>query len=144
MTPDYTKTIFEIQKLKKTTTMKKATTFQKSCIAIILFFGIALNSVFAQTPLFTQNFNSSSTLSNYINSSSPNNGQFNAITTSSGMTASITGSALQFVRTSGTGSFSRTTNFSQIPSGIIYKFDLNVTASSQTGTVARWQVGDGF
>lgn len=144
MTPDYNRTIFEIQKLKKTTTMKKATTFQKSCIAIILFFGIALNSVFAQTPLFTQNFNSSSTLSNYINSSSPNNGQFNAITTSSGMTASITGSALQFVRTSGTGSFSRTTNFSPIPSGIIYKFDLNVTASSQTGTVARWQVGDGF
>jgi hypothetical protein len=136
--------LFEFTTIKKLLTMKTKTTFQKSCLAILFFLGIALQNVKAQTPLFSQNFNSSSTLSTYINSSSPSIGQFNAITTSSGTTASITSSALQFVRTGGTGSFSRTSNLSPVPSGIIYKFDLNVTASSNTGTVARWQVGSGF
>jgi hypothetical protein len=136
--------IFETTKIKKQGIMKTKTNFKKVSFAILLFIGIAMKSALAQTPLFSQNFNSSSTLSTYI-SSSPSNGQFNAITATGGPTATITGNALQFVRSgNGTASFVRTTNFSPVPQGIVYKFDLTVSTSSSTNSVARWQVGDGF
>lgn len=135
---------FENQNAKKQKTMKTSETFKKVYLALCLIIAIAAKNANAQTPLFSQNFNSSSTLSNYV-SGSPNNGQFNAITVSGGPTATITANALQFVRSgAGTASFSRTTNFSPVPLGIIYKFDLTISNSSSTNTVARWQVGDGF
>ncbi len=140
-----TSSIFETTKIKKENIMRTKTTLTKVCIAFLLLLGTAMKSALAQTPLFTQNFNSSSTLSTYINSSSPSNGQFNAISVSGGPTATITGNALQFVRSgAGTASFARTSNFSPVPQGIIYKFDLTVTNNSSSSEVAVWQIGDGF
>ncbi len=103
----------------------------------------------ANTSLFSQDFQSSSTLANYINASSPDHGQFNAITNSGGSnTITINGNALQFIRasTGTTMSFSRSTNLSTpVPGAIIYKFDLNIAnITSNGGTGIYFQVGNNF
>ncbi len=136
---------FEAIQFKNENARTRVKGMRTICLTILSVILLGAVNVQAQTPLFSQNFTSSSTLSSYINSSSPSNGQFNAITVSGGPTATITSNALQFVRSgAGTASFSRTTNLSPVPLGIIYKFDLTVVNSSSTGTVARWQVGAGF
>jgi len=96
--------------------------------------------------LFSQDFASSTTLSTYVNSGSPTIGQFNAVTVSGSSTASTATNALQFTRGSGTTSYTRSTNFSTIPSALIYEFDLNVsgTPSGNVSQVATWQVGSGY
>jgi len=96
--------------------------------------------------LFQQDFSASGTLSDYISASSPTAGQWNAISTSgAGTTVGIVGNALQFVRTSNLGSFSRTTDFSGPPTSMICKFDLTVSGNSvATTTAAVWQMGTNF
>jgi len=98
--------------------------------------------------IFNQNFTSSTTLSDYV-STTPNNGQFNAISTSgAGTVISINttgGNKLRFARTGNAGTYSRTTDFSPVPTSMIYKFDLTVSGNNAAQTTAAvWQVGDGF
>ena len=100
--------------------------------------------------LLQQDFSSSTTVASYV-SATPTNTQFNSISSSgAGVVVSInaTGSnKLRFDRTAGAnaGSYSRTTDFSPIPTSIMYQFDLTVsgTTTSQT-TAAVFQVGSGF
>lgn len=115
----------------------------KKIILLIMLVTLSFNSWGQE--LFNQDFNSSSTLSNYI-SASPNNGQFNSITVSGTSTATIESNALRFTRGNGTTSFTRSTNFSPSTNAIIYKFNLTVTGTpgSNAGNVARWQIGNGY
>lgn len=95
--------------------------------------------------IFSQDFSSSSTVSDYV-SATPNSGQWNAISTSGGgTTVSISGGALQYSRTANAGAFSRTTDFTPTPIALIYRFDLAISGNTvaQT-TAATWQVGTGF
>lgn len=98
-----------------------------------------------QVVYFSQNFNSSSTVSHYV-STTPSTGQFNSISSSgAGTVVSITNSKLQFARTGNAGSFSRTTNFSPVPAVVVYSFKLSVTGNSAAQTTAAvFQVGSGF
>ncbi|QEK50246.1 T9SS type A sorting domain-containing protein [Pedobacter aquae] len=116
---------------------------------ILLFLLGLSNSVLAQTTIFSQDFSSSAVVADYV-SATPNSGQFNAIGAPSGANnnINITNSKLNFTRGSasgGGGTFSRTTDFSPVPSIIIYKFDLEVT-NNLLGitTAAVFQVGSGF
>jgi len=121
----------------------KTIQIMKKIILLIMLVTLSFNSWGQE--LFNQDFNSSSTLSNYI-SASPNNGQFNSITVSGSSTATIASNALRFTRGSGTTSFTRSTNFSPSTNAIIYKFNLTVTGTpgSNVGNVARWQIGNGY
>ncbi|MDE3235148.1 MAG: T9SS type A sorting domain-containing protein [Bacteroidota bacterium] len=109
---------------------------------------LCLLTATANAQLLKQDFSSSSSLSSYVNNSSPSNGQFNAIGSSgSSVTVSVQSNKLRFVSTGGInkGSFSRTTDFSPVPSAIIYKLDLAVSGSATAATsVAVFQVGSGF
>jgi hypothetical protein len=95
--------------------------------------------------IFSQDFSSSSIVSDYVNAA-PNSGQWNAISTSGGgTTVSINSGALQYARTTSAGSFSRTTDFSPTPTAVVYKFDLSVSGNSVAQTSAAvWQIGSGF
>lgn len=112
---------------------------------ILLFFAFGIS---AEAQLLEQTFSASSTVSAYA-SATPGNGQMDAITTSgAGMVLSIntTGSnKLRFARTGNAGAFSRITDFSPVPSTLMYRFDLAVSGNSvaQT-TAAAFQVGSGF
>lgn len=99
----------------------------------------------AEAQLFQQDFSSSSLVSDYV-SATPNTGQFNAIGSSGGGTTfSISNNALQYIRSSNAGSFSRTTDFTTIPTAIRYKFDLTVSGNTAAATnAAVWQVGSGY
>ncbi|MDQ0476856.1 choice-of-anchor D domain-containing protein [Chryseobacterium sp. MDT2-18] len=110
---------------------------------------IILMLIYAQgfSQLFTQDFNSSTNLSSYVNATAPTNGQFNSIGTSgSGVVVSINANQLRFSRTNANaGSYSRTTDFSPVPTSLIYKFDITVSGNSTaTTSAAEWQVGSGF
>src|SRR5262245_6063290 len=80
-------------------------------------------------PLFSQYFQSSSSVASYV-SATPNNGQFNAIGTSNANTVvSITSGQLTYDRNTtatSVGTFSRTTDFSPTPLSLNYQFDLTV------------------
>ena len=103
-------------------------------------------SVHAQ--LLQQDFQSSTTVANYV-SATPNNGQFNAISTSGAsttVTINTTGSnnVLRYNRAGGNaGSFSRTTDFAN-PTTLMYRFDLAVGGTAAATTAAVFQVGSGF
>ena len=113
-------------------------------ITLLLMLFTLVNSSFGQE-LFKQDFNSSSTLTDYINLTSPTNGQFNAITVAGTSSATITSNALRFTRGTGTTSFTRSTDFSPSTTAIIYRFDLNISGiSSNTNGVARLQIGSNF
>ena len=100
--------------------------------------------------IFSQNFESSTVLADYV-SSTPNSGQFNAIGTSgAGVVTSISGmpgaQALKFARTANAGIFSRTTDFSPVPNFIRYQIDLEVPSTNGVAatSVAGFQVGSAF
>lgn len=114
--------------------------------AIIALCVLALATSVRAVPIFQQNFNSSSTVGDYV-SATPSDGQFNAIGTSgAGVTVSITGGALTYTRAGANlGSYSRTTNFSPIPDTMIYQFDLTISGNTAAQTTAAvFQVGSGF
>ncbi|MCX6168950.1 MAG: T9SS type A sorting domain-containing protein [Ignavibacteriales bacterium] len=98
--------------------------------------------------IFSQNFTSSSTLSDYINSTSPNSGQWNAIGSSNANgTVLISNNALVFTRTTDPNSmsFSRTTDFSPTPTGMVYSFVIAVSGNTVAQTTAAvFQVGSVF
>lgn len=97
---------------------------------------IQLSCLESQTILFSQNFATSSTVSDYVNASNPSTNQFNAISTSgSGTVISINSGKLQFARTANAGSFSRTTDFAS-PDRLFVQFKLSVTGNSATQTNA--------
>ncbi|KAF0152440.1 MAG: putative aminopeptidase [Ignavibacteria bacterium] len=96
--------------------------------------------------IFSQDFNSSTNLSDYYNATNPNPGQWNSISTSGvGTTISVATNNLSFARTGNAGSFSRTTDFSPTPTGLIYKFDISVNGNTAAQTTAAvLQVGSDF
>lgn len=113
-------------------------------------FGVAIAMAamtgIGQAQLFVQDFSSSGVVSDYI-SATPNNGQFNAIGTSgANTTVSITSGALQYTRNgANAGSFSRTADFSPVPTTLRYQFDLGVSGNTAAQTTAAvWQLGSGF
>lgn len=105
----------------------------------------AVTSTFSTTDtLLAQNFNSSSSLPTYI-SATPNYTQFNSIGATTGSTVQVTNNKLRFTRnTGGNAHFSRTSDFTSIPSIIQYKFDIEVSGNSAFQTVATFQVGENF
>lgn len=113
----------------------------------ILFFLLALSEFcFAQTTYLTQDFSSSSVVSDYV-SATPNSGQFNAIGTSgANVTISISRGKLEYVRTTANvGSFSRNTDFSPSPSTLYIQFILSAPTVNTTATSAAvFQIGSGF
>ncbi|WP_017258728.1 T9SS type A sorting domain-containing protein [Pedobacter arcticus] len=100
----------------------------------------------AQTTIFSQDFNSSNTVSSYVSASSPTSSQFNAISASGGgVTISINAGKLRYARTANSGSFSRTADFNPSPKVVVYKFDMEVAGNSAATTnVAVLQIGSGF
>jgi hypothetical protein len=96
--------------------------------------------------LLHADFNETETVSDYV-SSNPLNRLFNAIgSTGTGVQVSISQEQLHFSRSgTNTGSFSRTTNFSNTPNALAIQIKLKVAdnTSAQT-TAAILQVGAGF
>ncbi|MFZ7105332.1 MAG: beta strand repeat-containing protein, partial [Bacteroidota bacterium] len=113
-------------------------------LGVLLFSSLLSSESYAQ--VFSQDFNSSTTVSTYVNATTPSTGQFNAITAGSGSSVSASSNNLAFTRGSGACSFSRSTSFSPVSSAIVYKFDLRVsgTPSTNATTPATWRVGTGF
>lgn len=118
----------------------------KIAVIPLLTVGVICTTSSHAAVIFSQNFNSSSTVSDYV-SGTPTTGQFNAIGSSgAGTTVNIAAGALAYTRTgSSVGSFSRTSDFPTIPEAITYQFDMTVSGnSSPTTTAAVFQVGSGF
>lgn len=111
---------------------------------IVLFSAARAHAVL----IFSQDFNSSAVVSDYVSLLTPNSGQFNAIGSSNGSgVVSITSNALSFARSASpnTMTYSRTTDFAPIPDAIIYQFDLSVSGNSVAQTTAAvFQVGSGY
>ena len=111
-------------------------------LCFVLLLGLS-NTGYAQ--LFNQTFSSGSSIPSYVSAPGAPN-KFNSILTS-GVGTVVTVPApgvLSFARTSGSGTFSRSTNLAPVPSTMIYKLDLSVVCSSSTTNVAQFKVGDGF
>lgn len=113
---------------------------------LYIFLIVISGKIHAQ--LFEQDFSGSSTLANYI-SATPSNGQFNAISTSgAGATVSINttgGNKLRFARTGNAASYSRTSDFSPLPTTLLYQFDITVSGTTTAATTGGvWQIGSGF
>lgn len=100
----------------------------------------------AKAQLFSQNFNSSSTLSDFFDATTPGTTKFNSISSSgAGTTVSINSSKLRYVRTGNAGSYTRTTDFSPVPTFMKYAFEFTMSGNSTAQTTAlTLQVGDGF
>lgn len=114
-------------------------------LAVMAVSAIAVSSSRAAT-IFSQDFSANNTVATYV-SATPDDGQFNSIGSSgSGVTASIIGGVLTYARTgANAGNFSRTSNFSTIPTAISYQFDLTLTGNSvATTTAAVFQVGSSY
>ncbi|MDR6785550.1 hypothetical protein ABIE26_004260 [Pedobacter africanus] len=99
-------------------------------------------------PLFTQNFDSSATVSDYV-STLPGTDQFNSIgTTGPGTAVSINNGKLRFDRTASAnyGYFSRTTDFAPLPSVVQVSLEISTSfnAVANENTSAVLQLGAGF
>lgn len=112
------------------------------CIVISLLYTGALHS-----QIFQQNFNSSSDLSDYIGSP-PNSSQFDNVGSSNdaNVIVSIVSNTLKFSKqgSPGTGSFSRITDFSPVPTGLIMKFDITISSNVSAPSVGVFRIGSGF
>ncbi len=95
--------------------------------------------------LLIQDFSSSNTVSDYV-SATPDNSKFNSISSSgAGTTVTIANETLSYARTENAGSFSRTTDFSPIPSTLQYKLTISVSGNTvQQTTAAVFQVGSEY
>jgi hypothetical protein len=121
----------------------------KSKAAAVTLVGLfaLLSTANAQTSLFQQNFNTpaSATVNDFVDVTNPGSTKFNAIAAGTGASVNITGGALELGRTTGSSSFSRTTNLvTPATTGVKYSFKLSVNAASAATSVVRFQVGDGF
>jgi hypothetical protein len=96
--------------------------------------------------IFSQDFTSSANIADYANLANPNSGQWNAI--SGGIITGDTPAAraLAFTRgSSGSGMFTRSTDFSPTPQAMIYQFDVTLSAYTVAAKPAAvFQVGSGF
>ncbi len=102
--------------------------------------------IWGQTTIFQQNFNSSTTLSDYF-SSTPSSSQFNMLRSSgSGTTVTITNNKLQISKIStNSGGFARATDFSPTPTIVAISFKLAVpSASMADANVAYLYIGNNF
>ncbi|KAI9449979.1 hypothetical protein F5148DRAFT_1291092 [Russula earlei] len=108
----------------------------------------------AQLTIFSQNFNSSSLISDYINANAPGIGQFNGYANSlvsSGQTApivSITNNRLSIDRSATTAapslSITRSTVFSNTPKVMQFEFDLEITNMvNGSNAAASFEAGSG-
>ncbi|MEW6703069.1 MAG: T9SS type A sorting domain-containing protein [Bacteroidota bacterium] len=107
---------------------------------------VITTTIQTQAQIFNQDFSAGGTTSDYV-SATPNSGQWNAISTSgAGTTVSISNNALVFTRTlANVGSFSRTTDFSPMPTGMVYQFVITVSGNTVAKTnAAVFQIGSGF
>ncbi|HEX7367611.1 MAG TPA: hypothetical protein VF273_10970, partial [Pelobium sp.] len=97
----------------------------------------------SEAQLFTQSFNSSTTVADYV-SATPNTGQFTSISNGSNNASSITGGALRFTKTGGSsGYFARTAGFAATPTLVQIKFDFQISSqASGADYQASFYVGD--
>lgn len=97
----------------------------------------------SEAQLFTQNFSSSTTVTDYV-SATPNTGQFTSISSGTNNPSSITGGALRFTKSGGSsGYFARSTNFSATPTLVQIKFDFQISSqASGADNQATFYVGD--
>lgn len=96
---------------------------------IFLFLFLVALYVPSKAQLFSQNFSSSSTVSDYV-SATPSSGQFTSINNAANNPTSINAGALRFTKTGGsTGYFARTTAFTGPPTFVQIKFDFQVTGN---------------
>jgi hypothetical protein len=112
----------------------------------VILCSLSISSLYAQTTIFQQNFNSSNTVSDYIGSP-PSTNQFDFIRTSgSGATTSISNGKLQLAKIGNNAvNFGRITDFSSIPTVFALSFKLSVSNNSAAITSAAvLYVGDGF
>lgn len=116
-----------------------------AAVIILTLGSLQANKVISQTTVFSQDFNSSSILANYI-SATPNNGQFDLIAAAGTSTVSVSSGALLFNRGTGNAHFTRSTNFSPTPLALVYSFDLTVTGTPAAGVnqVATFQIGSSY
>lgn len=106
---------------------------------------LATNVTSASAKVFlAQDFSASTNLASYI-SATPSAGQWNQIMSNGTLAVDASTGALRFTRAnSGTGTFSRTTDFSPVPGAIAYAFDLGVSGNAADSTAATMRVGSGF
>lgn len=100
----------------------------------------------SKAQLFTQNFESSSVIGDYINNTSPNIGQFNNISTGTGLTTSINSGQLRIVRTASAAVFAyRNVSVTTPPSFTQLKFDFTVSANDiNKANSINVFIGNGF
>ena len=115
----------------------------KKLILSLLLTTVITATGYAQ--IFSQNFNSSATVADYVNAAGASN-KFTAIGSGTNNVASITSGALRFTKTgSGTAHFVRNASFPGPPTALKISFKLNVTNIAATGTTqAQLYVGTGF
>lgn len=119
---------------------------KKLLLSLLFITGI---TVAGYAQIFSQNFNSSSTLGDYI-SATPNSGQFNSISTSNANSSvSITSNQLRLSRPTAVTSaatFSRTTDLTTpAPTFLSIKFGFTLSGNTASSTsAATFQVGSGF
>ncbi|MCL4547637.1 MAG: T9SS type A sorting domain-containing protein, partial [Bacteroidetes bacterium] len=104
-----------------------------------VFVTVLLGTCDAQ--IFSQNFNSSTTLTDYYNSS-PSTNQFRTIDATTGATVSVSTNALVMTRgTSGNAYAERNVDFSPIPSGMIFQFSFSVSGGGAATSAILIAVG---
>ncbi len=108
---------------------------------IILIFLIFTSRFSYGQVIFSQDFSSSTTLSDYFNDP-PTANQFRLVKATSGASATIVSNSLVMTRTTGGSAYAeRNTDFSAIPSIMIFKFDLTVSGGGDAANVLRIYVG---
>jgi hypothetical protein len=122
-------------------------TMKKTLLAILGLAAVSLAGVNGQALLFTQNFTSSATVSDYA-SGTPSIGQWNAISTANATlkTWSIQSNSLQMASTGGSSAAAtRSTDFSTIPTALNLSMTFNLVSSSASNTQALlFAFGNGF
>ncbi|WP_418262494.1 T9SS type A sorting domain-containing protein [Flavobacterium faecale] len=116
----------------------------KKLLCIVLLIGVSISS---KAQFFTQNFSTSTNVSDYI-SASPNSGQFSDIVANSAnLTASIQNGALRFNRNASASIYAyRNFNFTSNPTFVQLKMDFEASSNS-VGTqtpIFSVYVGSGF
>ena len=113
----------------------------KNFIALILLIVLNINCISLAQTIFTQDFDSSSILSNYFNSS-PTTNQFRAISANGGASVDIVSNALQMAKNTGTTAYAeRNVDFSTVPTGMVFKFDLTVSGGAAATSAMIIYVG---
>ena len=119
------------------------------CWILIVQGLLTVNSSVHGNVVFSQDFstNPNGPVSSYV-SATPDGTKWNAVTGSgSGTSVGVANGTLNLIRgSSGTASYSRTSDFNPAPDGVIFKFDLGLSSTTVRATTAAavWQIGAGF